>query len=150
MSSVPRVDFYVLPDSLQPQRFICDLTQKVRRQDLKIYIVAPSKEDALALDNLLWTFRDISFVPHSLVDDETAGEVPVTVGWPGCQPGQGQVLINLANEVPDFASSFDRVVETVAGTSPQRREARERYRHYRELEFEMHSHNIDGAQDHAS
>ena len=102
------------------------------------------------MDSLLWTFRDISFVPHTLVDDDAADQAPITIGWTGSRSGGGQVLINLAGEIPDFVSAFDRVVETVAGTSPQRRQARERYRHYRELGFEMHSHNIDTSQDHVS
>lgn len=147
---MPRVDFYVLADSVSAPRFICGIAQKARQQNLKSFILTQSQEDARSLDDLLWTFRDISFIPHRLADDQDADDVPVTVGWSGCVPAPGEVLINLTHEVPEFAVDFERVVETAGASAPQREQARERYRRYRDLGFELHSHNIDGNGDHAT
>ena len=141
----PRVDFYVLPESLAALRFACSMTAKVRRQGLMVHIHAESRDEAVKLNDLLWTFRDISFVPHCLADERRDPEsAPVVIGWTGEAPCSNSVLINLGPNVPDFASGFDRIVEPVSPQSPDREQARERWRHYRDMGCELHSHELEG------
>lgn len=140
---MPRVDFYVLPASLAPERFACTATAQARAEGGDIYIHVQSREEAVTLDDLLWTFRDISFLPHALADDNGPGTVPVAIGWPGQAPRSSEVLINLAQDVPSFAASFARIVEPVAAEAALRERARERFRRYRDMGFELHSHEIE-------
>lgn len=140
---MPRVDFYVLPEGLSTQRFACNMAAKARRQGYEIYIHAASRPDAVSLDELLWTFQDISFLPHRLDDDAADDGSRVTVGWEGRLPPEGQVLINLCAAIPEFAARFARIVEAVVPESPLREQARERYRRYREMGFELHSHELE-------
>lgn len=141
--SVSRVDFYVLPSGLSAERFACAMAAKARRKGLQIYVHTASKPDALNLDDLLWTFKDISFLPHRLHDAGEDDGSSVTVGWDGRLPEPAQVLINLTRGIPEFAASFERIIEAVVPETPLREQARERYRRYRELGFELHSHEID-------
>ena len=64
-----RVDFYVLNQSGEQARrqFACKLAEKAYRLKNTVHIVAGSRADAERLDELLWTFRDGSFVPHHIV-----------------------------------------------------------------------------------
>ena len=64
-----RVDFYVLKSAAARQRwnFACRLTEKAYLQDLNIVIVSDTLADAQALDELLWTFNERSFIPHKAV-----------------------------------------------------------------------------------
>jgi hypothetical protein len=69
-----RVDFYVLKSAAAPQRwaFACRLTEKAYLKDLKIVIVNDTLADAKALDELLWTFNERSFIPHRICLNEQA------------------------------------------------------------------------------
>lgn len=138
-----RVDFYILQDQNPPERFACAISGKIFRQGLKIHLHTESRESAVALDDLLWTYRDISFVPHQLCDNSDNGDTPVTIGWPGATANHDGVLINLNAGIPDSAGDFARIIEIVAAYEPLRGQARERYRQYRDLGYEMHNHEID-------
>jgi DNA polymerase-3 subunit chi len=141
-----RVDFYVLDrvDERSRQLLACKLAEKAYRLKNTVYIHAKSAADASHLDELLWTFRDGSFLPHLPVDDAAAadpeGETPVLVGHGG-EPGpQHELLINLADDVPLFFSRFDRVAEIVTGDAADA--ARDRFRFYRDRGYELNTHKL--------
>ncbi|MED5461998.1 MAG: DNA polymerase III subunit chi, partial [Pseudomonadota bacterium] len=64
-----RVDFYILQTSgeLARQQFACRLAEKAYKLDNRIHIHVSEPEAAARLDDLLWTFRGGSFVPHELL-----------------------------------------------------------------------------------
>lgn len=143
-----RVDFYILPESgRQPRpQFACALTAKAWKAGNRVGLLVADRDRAGDLDDLLWTFRDISFVPHALTDSSEAADVPVLIGWtdPAALTEAGvNVLINLADNMPSAAGKFDRIVEIVGGNDAERSTARQRYREYRDLGHELHSHSID-------
>lgn len=137
-----RIDFYVLPDSVSPQQFACARVAEERLEGREIHIHAGSRDEAMALDDMLWTFRDISFLPHDLVQGADLRPGPVTIGWQAQAPA-GDLLINLAPEVPPFAASFAFVVEPVPGEPELKQQARARFRRYRELGLEPRTHEVD-------
>ena len=54
----------------------------------------------------------------------------------------GQVLINLAAEVPIFFSRFERLIECVDHDSAVKSASRERFRFYRDHGYPLNTHNI--------
>ena len=141
---MPRADFYIVAEPAVPYRFVCQLTEKVRKEGYDIYIHAASREEAATIDDLLWTFRDISFVPHSAVDSADAAEdCPVIIGWEGETPLARRVLINLSGAVPGNPDVYERIIEVVPSEPEGRRQARLRYKDYRARGLELHSHNIE-------
>lgn len=138
-----RVDFYVLPGQSQPERFACVLAGKAWQQGNMTCLHTTSRESAEILDDLLWTFRDISFIPHTLQDDTGDTKSPVLIGWEDQYPDNAGVLINLTPEIPEFAGRFSRIVEIVAGDEIDRQRARDRFRAYRERGYDMHDHKLD-------
>lgn len=138
-----RVDFYILREPDPPEKFACAIAGKLVRQGVNVHLHAATRETAVSLDDYLWTYKDISFLPHKLVDDGTLPDAPVTIGWNGSlRPGNG-VLINLDQNIPDFAGDFARIIEIAAAYDPPRGLARERYRQYRERGYELHNHEIE-------
>lgn len=97
------------------------------------------------LDNLMWTFKDISFLPHCLIDADDSDSSTITIGWQGTTAKSNEVLINLSTTVPEFVDSFERIVEIVAPDNPNKQQARARYLHYREAGCELHNHNLGAA-----
>lgn len=140
-----KVDFYLLTRT-QPQareRFACKLTEKAYRLGHRIYIHGADRRQAQEMDNLLWTFRQGSFVPHALIPTEDAQAVPVLIGYEYAPGVQGDLLINLGAEVPQFFSQFQRVAEIINPSETERQAGRQRYRHYRAHHCLLETHTIN-------
>ncbi|MDH5455573.1 MAG: DNA polymerase III subunit chi, partial [Gammaproteobacteria bacterium] len=85
-----RVDFYVLAAADERARHMlaCKLAEKAWRLENTVYIHAKDRADAERLDELLWTFRDGSFVPHGLAGRNDGTEVsPIMIGYNDQGPG---------------------------------------------------------------
>ena len=144
-----RVSFYLLAVSEPAERriFACRLAEKAVRKGHTVYLHVPDDAEAKAMDELLWTFRDDSFVPHRLLDDPVAaGEaVPVAIGC-GDDPGPyHDVLINLALDIPEFFSRFERVSEIVIEEESVQQAKREGWRFYRDRGYPGEHHRVGAA-----
>lgn len=148
-----RIDFYVLPDSTPSSRSLlaCRLADKAYKLGHHIYIHTESREQAMQMDDLLWTFSQGSFLPHARVEDQGNPAPPILIGHgdePALAPpapspqASADVLINLASEVPLFFSRFERVAEIVDQGDAQKQAGRERYRFYRDRGYALQSHNV--------
>lgn len=139
-----RIDFYILEgsDPGARQHFVCRLAEKAWQQGHKIYIHTDDANSSNQLDNLLWNFRDESFLPHSLDNAPDADSVSVHIGHGDEPMHHDDVLINLGTDVPLFFSRFKRVAEVIAGDEPVRQAGRERYRFYRERGYPLESHTF--------
>ncbi len=140
-----RVDFYILAATGEPSRhkFACRLAEKAYRLKHTVHIHTANRQQAEVLDELLWTFRDGSFVPHEvLIMPGRRISAPVTIGFEETGIGEQDLLINLTDEVPEMAASFPRVAELVTSDEQSRQLSRERFAHYRELGAELETHNI--------
>ncbi len=143
-----RIDFHVLPANgkIDADRWACKLAAKAWRQGHRVYLLAASETHALRLDDLLWTFRDTSFLPHALIA-ERSEDIRVLVGSGEEAPEEHEVMISLAHPVPSFFSRFERVLEVVPAQEGPRTLARERFRFYKERGYPLESHDIAGDDD---
>lgn len=140
-----RVDFYILPDENAAARDLlsCRLAEKACKMGHKVYLHTASEAHSRQLDELLWTFRAGSFLPHALSADAAQPPPPILIGSGGEAPPVHDVLINLAAAVPAFFSQFERVAEIVDQGAAAKQAGRERFRFYREHGCQPASHNID-------
>ena len=101
------------------------------------------KVAAERLDDLLWTFRDGSFVPHCLsgVNDGTEGS-PVVIGSDPENVAARDLLINLGDDIPAFADAFPRVAEVVTSDENCRLLSRKRYATYRDQGHTINTHKL--------
>ena len=140
-----RIDFYILAqgDERARQVLACKLAEKAWRLDNSVYIHARDRADAERLDELLWTFRDGSFVPHGMVgrDDGTA-DSPIMIGCGDAGVEKRDLLINLCDDVPAFIEGFPRVAELVTSDEHCRSLSRQRYATYRDQGHELNTHNL--------
>ena len=145
-----RVDFYVLKSAAARQRwaFVCRLTEKAYLKDLKIVIVSDTLADAQALDELLWTFNDRSFIPHKVcldeqsVDPATAVHLTVETALP-----TADLLVNLAQRLPAQFQRYARIAEVIDADEERRRLGRERFKADRDLKLPLETHQIDETAD---
>ena len=140
-----RVDFYVLAQTDERARHLlaCKLAEKAWRLENTVYIHAKDSGDAERLDQLLWTFRDGSFVPHGLAgrnDGTENSAIMIGAGTEGI--GERDLLINLCDEIPPFIEAFPRVAELVTSDETCRKASRLRYAAYREQGHELNTHKL--------
>jgi DNA polymerase-3 subunit chi len=144
-----RVDFYVLKSAAARQRwaFACRLTEKAYLKDLKIVIVNDTLADAQALDELLWTFNERSFVPHKVCLDEQSLDpaTPVHLVLESAAIPAADLLVNLAHRFPTQLQRYQRIAEIIDADEERRRQGRERFKAYRDLKFTLETHQIDEA-----
>jgi DNA polymerase III subunit chi len=146
-----RVDFYVLKSAAAKQRwaFACRLTEKAYLKNLKIVIVNDTLADAQAMDELLWTFNERSFIPHKVCLDEQSRdpETAVHLALESSALPAADLLVNLAHSLPAQLQNYGRVAEIIDADEERRRLGRERFKAYRELKITMETHHIDEAAD---
>lgn len=142
-----RIDFYVLSSIETAERFqlICRLTEKAIARREKVFIHSDSAEQLSALDAMLWNFRALSFIPHSLFSASNKSisaqndPVHLSVGIPATDR---TLLINLANEVPLFFSRFERTLEVINEQPSVRAAGRSRYRFYQQRGYPLQHHKM--------
>jgi len=140
-----RIDFYVLSQSGEQARqlFACRLAEKAYRLDHTVHIHARDRAAADRIDELLWTFRDGSFVPHEVarpgVDSKQS---PVTVGCDVATLEPRDLLINLCDDVPACIDTFPRVAELVSSDDDSKQQSRRRFTTYRDQGHELDTHKV--------
>jgi len=147
------IDFYILSDDKaqnhEPQShevLMCRLAEKIHTLGHSIHINTDSTNQATQLDELLWSFKDGSFLPHQIQnndkpDNENAYST-IVIGINEEPLTQADVLLNMAASVPLFFSRFERVTEIVSPLQQHKKSARERYGFYRDRGYKITSHNI--------
>ena len=133
-----RIDFY--QTSGDEHAFACRLIDMVYRKGHQIYVHTSTEEQAKTLNEQLWTFKEDSFVPHSLHSE--AVDVPIKIGFDHEPEEHQDVLINLSGQIPHFFSRFDRVAEIVPVDQNSRKSARENYAYYKERGYVLNYHEI--------
>lgn len=141
-----RIDFYLLATADPQNRRItaCKLIEKAYRQGHRVYLQTGSEEETRTMDDLLWTFRQGSFVAHE-IHPGASDEVPVLIGHGAAPEAMADVLVNLALEVPVGFERFGRVAEFIDEDDAVKRAGRRRYRAYQELGHAIQTHNLNNS-----
>ena len=144
-----RIDFYVLPGAEPRERHLtaCRLAEKAYRLGHRCYIQTASERDDTVLDDLLWTFRQGSVLPHAVWRGGPDSGLPVLLGNVPPPDFLDEVLIHLADPIPDAYDRFHRVVEIVDADEETREAARRRFRFYRERGLSPATHQLTGSED---
>ncbi|HEY4445028.1 MAG TPA: DNA polymerase III subunit chi [Steroidobacteraceae bacterium] len=142
-----RVDFYILKSASAKQRWACAcrLTEKAYLKDLSIVIVSDTLDDARALDDLLWTFNERSFIPHKLCMDEQSMDpaAKVHLAVPPTALPAADLLVNLTARLPERWELYPRIAEIIDADEDRRRLGRERFKSYRDLKVTLETHQLD-------
>jgi|SRR5579885_730395 len=140
----PRIDFYVIEGAAAAARLkvACRLAEKAYLASQRALVWHTDRGELEALDELLWTFADGSFVPHEWLTSNAAAEAPVllSAGAPPSQPFD--FVVNLAADPPPFLHLARRVAEIIDGDEGRRKAGRARFKAYRELGIEPSTHTL--------
>lgn len=137
-----RVGFYVVQSAEPGQRLhvAARLVDKAAQQGHRVFINAVDEAQARQLDDLLWSHRPASFLPHGLTGTEH--DQDIAIGW-GQEPGDhNDLLINLQLQIPDFFSRFNRVAEVVTQDQQSLEVLRQSWKFYRERGYQLEKHDL--------
>tara|TARA_R110000868_G_scaffold59624_4_gene182963 strand:+ start:389 stop:844 length:456 start_codon:yes stop_codon:yes gene_type:complete len=132
-----KVSFYLLDEqtAISPQTALlnlaCLVAARCFRQKQKCLVFCQDKQQAEQFDELLWQLPSNSFVPHNLAGEGPVGGAPVEIHWQSPQQFSRAILINLAEQLPEFHGRFKQIYDFVPSEETQKLLARERYKHYR-------------------
>ena len=140
-----QVDFYVLNASGESSRqhFACRLAEKAYRLNNSVHIQVADQQSAAQIDELLWTFRDGSFVPHEILQVATdKSEAPVTIGSDALPVSDCDLLINLSDSIAESGAAFARVAEIVTSDDESKKRSRQHFVEYRNEGHKVNSHQL--------
>jgi DNA polymerase III subunit chi len=126
--------------------FACKWAKKACESGRKLVVYAPEPGRAEHFDRLLWTFAQLSFVPHVRAGHALAAETPVVIadGDDESLLPHRDTLLNLSDTAPPWFASFENVREIVSTDENDRQRGRERFRHYQAQGFTVTSENMAG------
>jgi DNA polymerase-3 subunit chi len=141
---MPEVDFYILREAGDAAmlRIACRITEKAWLAGHRIHVLTRDEDQTARMDDLLWTFRQESFLAHERWDGRGDPGARVTLGCASDLEPVPEILVNLGADVPDWFRSCARVAEIVAGDAPCKAAGRRRYREYREAQAPLRTHEV--------
>lgn len=130
-------------------RAACQVAQKRYQAGQRLIVYCTVGERLSAFDRLLWTFEDISFVPHVLATDPLAASTPVvltttTPSPPSPDDPNAPWLMNLDEACPPDYDRFTRVLEIVSSEPTDIQAARQRWRIYQSAGHTVNGHDLAG------
>ena len=136
------VGFYVVQtsDPSQRLRVAARLADKAFQRGHRIFINATDEAQATALNELLWSFRPASFLPHGLHGQEHSETI--AIGWGQEPDNHNDLLINLQLEIPPFFSRFARVAEVVTQEPDSLAALRKSWTFYKERGYQLEKHDL--------
>jgi DNA polymerase-3 subunit chi len=141
-----RIDFHSnVPDKLA---YACRLVRKARAQNLRVVMMAADAAQLQRLDEMLWTFSDLDFLPHVAIDSPLAAQTPILLMDMGSEDADlphHQVLVNLAQQSPGNFARFERMFEIVSAEEEDRLAGRDRYRHYHQRGYPLTHYDAEKA-----
>jgi DNA polymerase III subunit chi len=145
------VSFYILPSESLQERYLfaCKLIEKVYRSGYFCYVLTDSADQSRIIDDLLWTFRAGSFIPHQIFN----GEIPFSPNVTGkCNviligslkaPEEWQkTIINLSSHCPEELDKIERILEILDNSEATKEPGRNRYRQYQQSGVYITTHKI--------
>lgn len=131
-----KVEFYVLPSTQPADRLTaaCRLAHKAWRAGFMTFIRCTDTAQQSELDELLWTFRRHTFVPHEPYTE--SAQAPVILGINQRPAFDSGILINLHSEISSHLDCFSRVIEIVNQEPELLNISRQNFIRYREQGYQ--------------
>ncbi|MDO9400373.1 MAG: DNA polymerase III subunit chi [Polaromonas sp.] len=129
-----------VPDKLA---YGCRLLRKACGSGARVVVTA-EPELLRRLDQMLWTFSALEFVPHCQLTAPaaTVAATPVLLAQSLEACPHHEVLVNLGQQVPAGFERFERFIELVTLADDDRAAARSRWKHYADRGYAIKRHDL--------
>ena len=132
--------FYILNKAEDLKISVCKIIKEYYKKKYKIFVSSRSDDLVNELNNLLWTFEQISFIPHCTTKNYDKNS-PILLSGKDSFPKtvnlkEYDVWLNLDYEVEENYTDFEIILEIVSQNEEQRILSRKRYLNYQKNNFE--------------
>jgi len=130
-----RIDFHTnVPDKIA---YACRLVRKAYAARNRIVLMTDDMEQLADLDEALWGFSGVDFLPHVLSNDPLAPETPIVLACSDdAELPHSDLLVNLSRRTPAIFPRFQRVIEVVSSEETDAAAGRKRYVSYKQQEHQ--------------
>ena len=140
-----KASFYILTSGSPQERYFyaCKVIEKAYRSGHFCYVLTDSIKQSQYLDDLLWTFREGSFIPHQLY----TGEIPdfkkvILIGSLDAPEHWKKTIINLSSQCPKYFESAERIFEILDNSEEIKEPGRNRFLQYQQSGIATTIHKI--------
>ena len=134
------IDFYTqVSDKLALVGALC---AKAISRGLRIHVDTPDAETSAKLDKLLWLTPATGFLPHCLGNHPLVDVTPIVIDHDAANFAHDQILINLKDQLPEYFSRLERLLEIVGVDEQDKILARERFRYYKDRGYLIRTHDL--------
>ena len=141
------ISFYLLRTESAHERYsyVCKLLEKAFRSGRFCYILTDSEQQIRLLDDLLWSFRPGSFIPHQIYEGQLPNwqhtmlighlSAPTATVW-------SNTIINVSSHCPENFLQVERILEILDNNETVKNTGRTRYRQYKSAGLPITTHNL--------
>jgi DNA polymerase III subunit chi len=139
------VSFYILPSESIQERygFACKLIEKAYRSGSFCYVLTDNVEQSQKIDDLLWTFRAGSFIPHQIYTGKLPDiEKVILIGSLDAPENWQKTVVNLSSHCPKEFDKIERILEILDNSEATKEPGRNRYRQYQQAGIKVATHKM--------
>ncbi len=128
-----KIAFYILNNesSLKGRAlYACRIIEKAYSNNHKIYVHVANSEEAQNFDAQLWTFSDISFVPHEIYGQGSNSDHQVLIGYGNPPNIMNDILVNMTPEMVPSYQQFNHLIEVIPNDDNLKVLGRKRFQIY--------------------
>ena len=130
-----RIDFHL--NVSDPLLYTCRLVRKAYTRGCKVVCYTTHAATLTALDTMLWTFAEDSFLPHVRTGHLGVDHTPIVLTDKEDDVRHYELLVNLDVHNPPFFARFERLIEVVGASEDSKDPARLRYRFYKDRGYPL-------------
>ena len=100
------------------ERALPVLLEKTLERGWRAVVETSSRERASAIDTLLWSYRDDSFLPHGIAGEASDPDQPVLITMDEGNPNAANVRFFVDRAVPRTGEGYERIFYLFSGHDP--------------------------------
>tara|TARA_R110002072_G_scaffold8552_4_gene43326 strand:- start:2535 stop:3008 length:474 start_codon:yes stop_codon:yes gene_type:complete len=143
MLKSPEIQFVITQDDNLTK--ISELINFYYKNKNKIIVLFNSQKECELLDESLWSYDNISFIPHNIYSNNNMSLSPVLIANKSLIPQitKYNMLINFSDIVLSQYSSIDKIIEIVMPDTKKKAISRSHYKFYKMNGIEVTTHNLE-------
>jgi len=124
-------------------RVVCDVVENEFEQNNKVVINVSDENEGKTLDNMLWSWKQSSFIPHDFTNTLTeSNQDPVRIATDISENISYDTLILVNPAELDVCNNYKRVIDFAEKYNPTKLETdRKRYKLYRDKKYKIETIN---------
>lgn len=138
--TMTHIGFYQVRDPMPSttDKTLAHLLEKVCSAGHKVLVVCPNTQRAERIDEMLWTYKDESFLPHGLAHDNVAPEKqPILITTTPENQNGANILVMVSGAQGGAIADYEKAIDIFEGHENQVTKARERWKLYKDAGFEL-------------